>query len=253
MTSIMDNTLDEILENFGGSGANDLTNIYNTDNDENEPASIVHSPYYSIADMQYSLKEFDSDFTILSLNAQSINAKISEIQILMHQLSESSLDIGAVCIQETWVPTNGDTSQLQLDGFKLIQQGYSTTTHGGLFIYVNSKYTSSEFISIKESTVCEALFVKLSGADLPKDIIVGNVYKPPHNNNNYNNINVFISEMRPVLDQLNASKLEVLCAGDFNIDLLKINEKEHYSNFLDMMIQDSFFSKNYTSNKICKT
>ena len=52
----MDNTLDEILGNFGGSGANDLTNIYNNDNDENEPASIGHSPYYSITDMQYSLK-----------------------------------------------------------------------------------------------------------------------------------------------------------------------------------------------------
>ena len=45
----------------------------------------------------------------------------------MHQLSESGLDIGAVCVQEKWVPTHGDTSQLQLDGFELIQQGYSAS------------------------------------------------------------------------------------------------------------------------------
>ena len=157
----------EILKNFGGSNANDLINMFDTDNEENDdnvPVSISHSPYHSITDMQHSLKEFGSDFTILSLNTQSINAKISEIEILMHQLSEASIDIGAVCVQETWVPTNGDTSQLQLKGFELVQQGYSATTHGGLFIYVNSKYTSSEFISITESSAlnCQAqIFLRI--------------------------------------------------------------------------------------------
>ena len=127
---------DDILKKFGGCYANDLVNLFDPDNDEDEPVSITHSPYYSTEDMQHSLKKFGSDFTVLTLNAQSVNAKFSEIQVLTHQLLESNIHIGAICLQETWIPPNGDTSQFQLDDFTLISQGFSSTTHGGLFIYI---------------------------------------------------------------------------------------------------------------------
>ena len=60
--------------------------------------------------------------------------------------------------------------------------------------------------SVKDSNICEALFVKITEGDLSNDIILGNIYKPPHdnNNNNINNINAFISEMRPILNKIKA-------------------------------------------------
>ena len=132
---------------------------------------------------------------------------------------------------------------LNLDNFTLISQGYSTTTHGGLAIYVNSRYNTENFFSITKSNVCEALFVRLSADDLSRDIIVGNIYKPPHNNNNNENIDRFMTEIRPLLDKLNDSTAEIACAGDFNIDLLKINQRNKYSEFFDMMIQESYIPK----------
>ena len=234
---------DDILRKYGGCNVNDLANLYDTDNEEDEPVTISHSPYHSTEDMLRSLEKFSSDFTVLTLNAQSINSKFPQIQILIHQLTDANVEIGAICIQETWVPPNGDTSQLQLDGFKLIPQGYSCTTHGGLFIYVNEKYTSCEYLSIKDSSICEALFIKVSEGGLTRDIIIGNVYKPPHNNNNNDNIEAFITAMQPKLEILDASNLDIFCAGDFNIDLLKTTTREYYSFFLDMMIQNSCFPK----------
>ena len=242
----MENTsiaADEILKNYGGCNVNDLVNMFDYEIDENEPLAINHSPYYSTQDILHTLKTFQGDFTVMSLNSQSIHAKIPEIQVLIHQLSESGVDIGAICIQETWIPPEGDTTQVQLNGYKLMPQGYSTSTHGGLITYVNTKYTASEFLKIDNSSICEAQFIKVSDGGLSRDIIIGNVYKPPHNNNNKDNIDAFIAEMRPILDKLNSSNLDVFCAGDFNIDLLKINNKEHYSNFLDMMIHNSYFPK----------
>ena len=234
---------DNILKPYGGINVNNLVNFFEFENDEDEPTIMNHSPYHSTEDILKVFKQNNNDFILLTLNAQSIRSKFSQLQILLHQLSESGIEIGAFCIQETWIAKDADTTQLQLEGYTLISQGYSATTHGGLFIYVNSKYTVHEFYSINSSTICEALFIKLENGGLPKDIIIGNVYKPPHDNNNKDNIDAFIEEMNPVIDQINASNLDTFCAGDFNIDLLKMNIKEHYSSFLDMMVHNSLFPK----------
>ena len=127
---------------------------------------------------------------------------MSDIEILLNQFNEKGIVVSAICVQETWMARNADYSLLHLDNYDLITQGYSTTTHGGLAIYVNSKYTSEHYFSIAESSVCEALFIKVSSNDLPRDILVGNVYKPPHNNNNNENIDQFIADFRPLLDRL---------------------------------------------------
>ena len=235
--------IDGILRNYGGQTSNSLTNIFEPDLDDQEPVLLESSPYHTTESMIKSLKTFDGNFTLLTLNTQSLYAKFADIDTLLNQLSEKSIEIGAICIQETWMSKTSDLTLLNLDNFILISQGYSTTTHGGLAIYVNSKYNTEHFFSISESNVCEALFVRLSADDLPRDVIVGNIYKPPHNNNNNENIDRFIEDIRPLLNKLNDSKAEIACAGDFNIDLLKINQRNKYSEFFDIMIQDSYIPK----------
>ena len=74
-------------------------------------------------------------------------------------------------------------------------------------------------------------------------VLVGNIYKPPHNNNNRENIEKFISEIRPVVKYLKKSKSEVLIGGDWNINILKVNENEVFSEFLDFMFNHSLYPK----------
>ena len=53
-------------------------------------------------------------------------------------------------------------------------------------------------------------------------ITLGNIYKPPKDDNNNANIESFINERAPILSQLGNEKSAKVIVGDFNIDLLKI-------------------------------
>ncbi len=46
-----------------------------------------------------------------------------------------------------------------------------------------------------------------------------------------------------MLNNLESSKSDVIIAGDFNIDLLQINDKPKISEYFDMMTNHSFFPK----------
>ena len=72
-----------------------------------------------------------------------------------------------------------------------------------------------------------------------KKKIIGNIYKLPRDiNANYEQ---FIDEFTHILDVLAKYKCDVIIAGDFNIDLLKVHEKTLFSDYLDMITANGFF------------
>ena len=245
----MDNnsTADKILHAFGGCMENDLANLIDADEENGEIKVINHSPYYSLETVPQLLRNPENSFTMLSLNVQSINAKFSQLEIILAQLSVEKITIDSICIQETWIAPCDElldrVSPFHLEGFELFAQGYSTTSHGGLFIYLNEKYQGTIIKQVNDSTIYEGMFIKARGEHLNEDIIIGNIYRPPHDNNNKDNINAFIQELDPVLNQLNNTNSEVLLAGDYNINLLQIKQKEHYAEFFDKMVNNSFYPK----------
>ena len=93
--------------------------------------------------------------------------------------------------------------------------------------------------------IWEGLFVSVKDDYSEKEFVIGNIYRPPYNNNNEDNVNTFISELNPIIGKLNDNNRNILIAGDFNINLLHINmcNKEHFGNFLDMMLGYSLFPK----------
>ena len=79
--------------------------------------------------------------------------------------------------------------------------------------------------------------------NLTQPIILVNVYRPPRNNNDNNTIRGFINEFASVLNNFPRSKNNIVITGDFNINLLEINERECYGEFLDLMITNELFPK----------
>ena len=57
------------------------------------------------------------------------------------------------------------------------------------------------------------------------------------------NYQTFIDEFTPVLYDLQKKQCEVVIAGDYNIDLLKVEQKTIFNQYLDTPISLSFFSK----------
>ena len=91
-----------------------------------------------------------------------------------------------------------------------------------------------------QSDIWEGLFIDVSGQNLHRPITIGNIYKPPHNNNNAN-IERFIQEISPLINTLQKENKYAAIVGDFNINLLQITEREKFSSSIIMSkISDHF-------------
>ncbi len=58
-----------------------------------------------------------------------------------------------------------------------------------------------------------------------------------------NELTEFITELSPILSTLENNKNEVIIAGDFNFDLLKLNYKHIISDYFDRLTSHSFYPK----------
>ena len=59
--------------------------------------------------------------------------------------------------------------------------------------YVKYMYDTKQ-INSKNSSIWEGLFIEITDSKSKKKITLANVYKPPKNNNNNANIQIFIDE-----------------------------------------------------------
>ena len=142
--------------------------------------------------------------------------------------------------KETWLTDQSDVSLFKIDDYNLISQGKICSAHGGLAIYLNVKLNYKYLTLYDKSDVFEAQFLELSGSDIHKTVIIGNMYRPPSDlNKNYVTL---IHEIGPILKELEKSNTGSILSGDFNINLLNINEKPFFNEFLDTMISHSFYT-----------
>ena len=84
---------------------NSLNYVLNNDvgNGEESIEIIKHSPYFDNEEfIQFSVDK-RNQFTLLSLNIQSINAKFDQLQIFLKKMNEKSFQFDVLCLQETWL------------------------------------------------------------------------------------------------------------------------------------------------------
>ena len=105
-------------------------------------------------------------------------------------LSNQGIHIDVICIQESHLDDSfkPDTACIQIEGFDCIPQGKYCGQKGGLITYVKSSFDNSKFCIDQKSDIWEGLYVEVKNNDDFR-IIVGNIYKPPRNNNNNANFN----------------------------------------------------------------
>ena len=85
------------------------------------------------------------------------------------------------------------------------------------------------------------MFVEISGQSLnDKKITLGNIYRPPRDSIDNYRRPTFFSELVPILTQFNKSKSEVVIAGNFNFDMLKLNENNNVSYCFDTITSQMF-------------
>ena len=95
----------DILKRYGGTEVNSLThdigndneiNIFNTD----QIPSVKNSPYMNNEEFISFYGKHQNNFSILSLNTQTLRAKVNEIEVLVETLRNKKCKLSIICLQE---------------------------------------------------------------------------------------------------------------------------------------------------------
>ena len=234
----------DILRHIGGKENKSLIRLIESDSnldDENEPCIIKHSSFHDFNKLVSVLKNCKDKFSVFSTNIGSIRAKMNEFKIIIERLKNHNCYFSAICIQESWLTDNEDISNYELQDYSLISQGKHCSTKGGLLIYLHDTFQHMPKSQLKYDT-WEGQFIRIKKCDcLSKPIILGNIYRPP--NESIEHYTKFIAEFSSYLSTLESNNIDVIIAGDYNINLLKINERTIVSDYFDMLTSHSFFPK----------
>ena len=198
-----------------------------------EIVQVKLSPYLDIQEFCEKLHNVKSDLSIVSLNVQSINAKFDEFLIALHEINKKH-HVSIICIQESWLSSECCTKMFELPDYQLISKGKYWSKHGRLLMYVHNDYYW-EPITIKEGTTgWENLFSKIRNKSPgSKTNIIGNIYRVPKEL--LSDFHTFQEEFDEALELLRTNRSPIYLCGDFNIDLLKINSKNHYNTFYNSL------------------
>ena len=142
----------------------------------NEFQIIRRSSYYDYDKFNEFAKQNKDRFNILSTNIQSINAKFSELELFLEYLDSINFKFNVICMQETWKAEGDDYSHFMLQGYNCITQGKSSSSKGGLVIYIDDKYKADVITNLNSYEHWEGLILKVNGENLSKTLNIGNLY-----------------------------------------------------------------------------
>ena len=234
----------EILKKYGGLESSNLNSVLKTNEDTDEEIeTIIHSQYYNMDNIQNISLPDRKTFNILSINIQSLNAKYDNLVSMLSILKEYNIAFSAICIQESWLNDYHDVSLVQISGYNMIHQGKQCCGHGGLIIYLQDQFQYTVRNMYDSSNVWEGLFIDIGGEDLSKKVTLCNIYRPSTRNENNQVIDQFITEISPIVENLSKENSTLIFAGDFNINLLNINEREKIQDYFDLFVSRGLFPK----------
>jgi hypothetical protein len=217
------------------------------DDSDDSSTSFQDSPYDGANVMCLYLDEYtysqnyanQNNFSILSLNIQSLPSKFAEFSefVKFLLLSKSAPDI--ICLQELW--QFPDSSIFNIDGYnpivyKLIR---NNVQGGGVGMYIKDgiKFNLLPALSVFVDRVFESLFVEIHPKN-SKKIIVGTVYRPGSKHPNQSSseqFNQFMDLLANICNEISILNSPVYIAGDINLDVLHYNDNDNVAEYIDLL------------------
>ena len=243
----------EILNKYGtdygdllrSSIVTTFANINDDDEDITSSPTFEKSEFLKPDDIETFLRERKTEFTILSMNVNSIAKKKDELSILVESLLSKNIGFSVITLQECRI-TKEQVEKIACDAFKIpgyemFPQGSICAPTGGLITYVRNDFNATEMPSLYTySSIFEAQFTEISGPLIKNKITVGNVYRRPKQNENIPLMTQFISQLRPIVNKLRKENSFSVLAGDYNLNLLKVGDVTAYSDFFEFMTSKDF-------------
>ena len=201
--------------------------------------NLISDTIYYQPDNPESNKE---KLSIMSLNCQSLNAKIDNLRILIEHLGKKDCIFDCICLQETWLNNeNCHQPTLHIEGYNLITQHRRISRHGGLALYIRDNLTYKVNNNLDQSSdIFESLSVTVNADN--ELVLITNIYRPP--NDIVSNYELFTTQLSELTQKIqNTGVKNTIVAGDFNINFLKIKERPHYKDFLNSLLSSGFLPR----------
>ena len=224
----------DILRDRGGVTKNNLLEILKSmDNFDETISSCSESPYIEIENAVSYLKNYKDKFVVLDVNIQSLNAKFDSFTLFLDSLASHGFYFSAICVQETWVNEGYNFDTLHIPNYQTVFLPSTCSSHSGLAIYLHNSYQYKELDLYSSSPIYEGLFLEIQGGGLLKKLTLGNIYRPPRDRNS--DLRAFFDLISPILSTITKSHNDCILTGDFNINLLNIESRLLFSEYLDLM------------------
>ena len=157
------------------------------DCDANDPfvnnnISAYFTEQQVISNSSFNVKD---ELLLMHLNIRSLSKNFDKFSGLVNELKFESAIFG---LSETWL-NNVPDSMFCIDRFSFITNNRTAKRGGGVGFYVtnNLKYKVLKEIEYMTEDI-ETIFIEIESAG-NKNIIIGEIYRPPHSNiNNFFNI-----------------------------------------------------------------
>ena len=229
-----------------------LVNLLNDSRDDPTESNfnfLGASPHYDDDTFREFLVNDTHRLNVLSMNCQSLKAKMDEILLMINQFNcTHSSGIGILCLQETWISDKNDF-MLDIPNYTHVLKYCSASSHGGLITYVRNDL-SFDIVSLPnyDDNLWECLFIQVYGeATGGCKHIIGNVYRPPRER--VDQIDQFLNEFNVILESLDKFD-NVHIAGDYNLNILNHQFNHRINSFLQQTFATGYFPKILNATRI---
>ena len=93
---------------------------------------------------------------------------------VLSYLKDNDTHFQAICLQETWLSHDQDTSFFTIPGYHLIHRGKSCSNHSGLIIYLSDEFSYSVKDTLPGSQLWNGLFIDVYGENFCGNLTIWN-------------------------------------------------------------------------------
>ena len=191
--------------------------------------------YVDLSEFSNLLKTRNNTLTVMQWNIRGLLNNFTNLKNILSQAESSGTYTDLIMISETHSSTQKD-ELAHLNGYNFFSKNRENSSGGGVGIYVRhtfnvtcrddltSGYTSFELV-ILETKIGR------------KNYLLVEIYRPPSSS-----IRTFLTEYNQLLKVLNQQKCELVIGGDFNIDLLKIENCIYSREFFECNLDNKILS-----------
>ena len=217
-----------------------LSLLYDIDPDEQYyrflPGFFNTSVYFDETAFKEKCKESKittNNFSLIHFNVRSASKFLSHVENYLYCLDH---DFSVICLTETWYREH-NVGLYDVKDYRQ-ENNYRSKRGGGVSIMVRNgvDYRLRPDLEIYNEDI-ETIFVEIEGKSInsSKNHLVGVIYRPPNRD-----IDAFLIHLKIIMDKLKHCKQHCHLLGDYNINLLKVENHIPTSNFIDQMYSNSF-------------